>query len=551
MSSGISSTDKLYGLEAWEEYLSEKTLPVRASTLVRLKRALRDDRTTLIQLGHHVRRDPVLSLHVTRMAQICHEAKGSTVTSVDHAIASLGFGQIETLTNELETLKIHPHSLAQRNYFRSISASNHASVQAADWVRHKQLPYAEEARLAALFYGLVHWMLWLYAPLHKNRFVIAVIDNGASPVEAERAIFGCTTQEIGKALTDRWKLTELTVQALDHETSPSLSTLKQLHMRALKDPRLEDKDLRPLNHLVQQHYFPVKLANWMALNVSRGWDHSRAHRTFDIISDYLDLSLPETMARLHRNCADAARGYHVPGVMAPAAELILLPGAEKLPHRLSERELRAYADRFPEPVPSVTDISDTNTPPEEEEEPFEPELLNPHIYEQVLKRFQGGYELYTKPSHILHGLLQGIFRGLGLERALLLLVNPQTRNLHAARAMGISHDDPMFDLDIDLNQARLFARLCEKPTLLQIDEHNRGQIHAALPEQHRGWFGQNDGLIMSIFRGKTPVAMIYADRQGANTPLTDFHQQHFRDLCLAASRALRRLGTGEANQPPA
>ncbi|MBV1790496.1 HDOD domain-containing protein [Marinobacterium sp. D7] len=541
----MSSTDNLYGVEAWAGYLGEKTLPVRASTLVRLKRALSDDRTTLAQLAHQVRMDPVLSLHVTRQAQIIHEAKGSSVTSVDHAIASLGFGQIETLASELDTIKIHPHSVAQRSFFRSIAASNHASVQAADWVHHKQLPYAEEARLAALFYGLVHWMLWLYAPLHKHRFAIAVIDNGESPVDAERRIFGGTTQEIGRALADRWKLTELTVLALDHETSPSLSLLKQLHLRALKDPRLEEDDLRQLNHLVQQHYFPVKLANWMALNVSRGWDHNRAHRTFDIISDYLDLPLPETMARLHRNCAVAARSYYVPGIMTPAAELILLPGAGRLPHRLSERELSAYAGRFPEPVEHAPMPAPEINDPLAEETVYTPELLNPHIYNQVLKRFQNGYELYTKPAHILHGLLQGVHGGIGLERAMLLLVHPQSQSLRAARAIGISQDDPMTHLEIDLKQARLFAKLCEKPSMLQIDETNRSQIHASLPEQHQGWFGQNDGLIMSIFRGRTPVALIYADRQGANTPLVEFHQQHFRELCQAASQALKQIGAAD------
>ncbi|GGC11485.1 hypothetical protein GCM10011352_42420 [Marinobacterium zhoushanense] len=532
-------------MEAWAGYLGEKSLPVRASTLVRLKRALSDDRTTLAQLAHQVRMDPVLSLHVTRQAQIIHEAKGSSVTSVDHAIASLGFGQIETLANELDTIKIHPHSVAQRSFFRSIAASNHASVQAADWVHHKQLPYAEEARLAALFYGLVHWMLWLYAPLHKHKFAIAVIENGESPVDAERRIFGGTTQEIGKALADRWKLTELTVQALDHETSPSLSLLKQLHLRALKDPRLEEDDLRQLNHLIQQHYFPVKLANWMALNVSRGWDHNRAHRTFDIISDYLDLPLPETMARLHRNCAVAARGYHVPGIMTPAAELILLPGAGRLPHRLSDHELKAYSSRFPEPVTPPPLASSATQVPLVEDQFDEPELLNPYIYNQVLRRFQNGYELYTKASHILHGLLQGIHGGIGLERAMLLLVNTQAQTLRAARAIGVSQDDPMAHLEIDLRQARLFTRLIEKPTLLQIGEANRSLIHASLPERNQGWFGQNDALIMSIFRGKTPVALIYADRQGANTPLLEFHQQHFRELCQAAGHALKQVGAGE------
>lgn len=540
----MSSIQTLYGLEDWTSYLSSKHLPVRFSTLGHLKRALADDRTTLVQLGHLIRRDPVLSLHVTRLAQTHHETKGSCVTSVDHAIASIGMDRIEQLAGELDTIKLHLHSVAQRSFFRAIAASHHASVQAADWIHYKRLPYAEEARLAALFYGLVHWMLWLYAPLHKDRFQIAVVDENRNPVTAEREIFGCTTQEMGRALADQWKLTDLTLQALDHNTSPSLSTLKQLHMRALKDPRLEDQDLRQLNHLVQQHYFPVKLANWMTLTVSRGWDHPRAERMFDIISDYLDLSLGDTMARLHRNCAAAAHGYHVPGVMAPAAELLLIPSTRQRPYRLTDPERHVYEKRFPAPV-APPEPETAEATPSEDSKPFKPELLNPYIYDQVLERLNNGYDLYTQPAHILQGLLQGLNRGLGLERVALWLVRPQNATLTTARVVGIETDAPMAHLAVDLKQPGLLSRLCEKPAMLAIDTSNRERIQAALPAELRSWLGADDCLLMSIFHGQRPIAVIYADRIGATDPLAAFHREHFRTLCVAATRALKKLPSGD------
>ncbi|SEG86433.1 HDOD domain-containing protein [Marinobacterium lutimaris] len=530
------TSKNLFGLDDWTAYLGDKTLPVRTSSLVRLKHTLANDDSTLASLGHQVLKDPVLALHVTRLAQSRHEAKGSVVTSVDHAIASLGFGAIETLIRELDTMKVHPHSVSERSFFRAIAASHHASVQVADWVSLKQLPYAEEARLAALFYGLVHWMLWLYAPLHKHRFQIGVIEENASPVEMERLVFGCTTQEMGRALADRWKLNELTLQALDHDTSPSLSTIKQLHMRALNDPRLEEEDMRELNHLVQQHYFPVKLANWMTLNVSRSWTGERSLRTFDIIGDYLDQPLAATMSRLHRNCALSAREFHVPGVMMPASELLLLPGGGQLPHRLTDQELKLYAERFPEPAePQQEEL------PVEEELPPAPELLNPHIYKQILDRFRRGYELYTKQAHILQGLIQGLNRGLGMERVALCVINTRTATLRTAKAIGVDPAEPLSQLEVDLKQPSIFSRLCEKPALLQIHEANRKQIHNGLSPELRGLLEQNDCLIMSIFIGKQPLALIYADRQGSNAPLEEFHLEHFRILCSAATRALKQL----------
>lgn len=548
----MSRTLELYGLEDWSRYLAAQSLPVRVSTLVRLKRALANDRTTLAQLGQLISRDPVLSLHVARLAQERHAAKGGAVTSLDHAIATLGMNRLDQLAGELDTIRLHPHCVAQRSFFRAIAASSHAATQAADWVRYKRLPYVEEARLAALFYGLAHWLLWLYAPLHKERFLIAVIEDNRNPVEVEREIFGCSTQEIGKALADCWQLTELTLQALDHDTSPSLTMLKQLHLRALKDPRLEDSDLRELNHLVQQHYFPVKLSNWMSLTVSRGWNHPRAGRMFDIISDYLDLPLGETLARLHRNCVHAAQGYHVPGVMMPAAELLLLPGGDLLPHRLTEEEQRVYARRYPQPVEPPTEAMDEAESTEPLVMPEEKaELLNPYIFDQELERLRNGYELYTKPAHILQGLLQGLHRGLGLERVALWLVRPRSRQLSAVRVVGEEVESPLAELQLDLDRPGLLSRLCQKPAMLAIDEENRAQIQKALPVELRGWLGADDCLLMSIFRGQSPLAVIYADRMGTNRPLTTFHREHFRSLCVAATLALNSLPAGNASPEPA
>ncbi len=543
----FSDVSSLFGQDAWTRYLSTKTLPVRAGTLAQLQRALRQDSTTLVDLGHLIRRDPVLSLHVTRLAQQRHAQKGTAVTGIDHAIASIGFDQIETLSRELQVIRPHPHNVAQTNFFRAVSDSQHAAIQAAAWVQLKQLPYVEEARLAALFYGLVHWLLWLYAPLHKQQFQIEVIEHNASPVDVERRIFGCTTQELGKSLAETWQLTQLTQAALDHATSPSLTELKRLHLRAIKDPRLEQSDLRQLNHLVQQHYYPVKLANWMALTVGRGWHNPRAARMFDIITDYLGLSHHETQVLLHRLCAEASREYHVPGVMAPAAELLLIPSAQHLPYRLSEREIALYRKNLPHyqphrPIPDPAPQQPPAAQVGEAEPHYEPPaLLNPLIYEQISARLQHGYELYSQPAPILQGLLQAVHRGLGLERVALCLIQRREHRLRAVKALGFEHQHPLHTLEIDLETPGLFKRLAEKTACLWINADNRVQVSRALPADCRDWLLSHDSLLMSVADAEGPLALIYADRGNQSAALTEFHQQHFRSLCSGATLALKRL----------
>ena len=538
-----STNDKLYGLDSWVDFLCDKTSPVRNRILVRMGRALDSDRTTMADLSVLVRSDPSLAFHIICAAQEIHSQKGKTVTSIDHAIASLGFDQLYRLSRKIETIKLHAHNMAQKSYFRAIADSQHAATQAATWAQMKKLGSAEEIRLAALLYGMVHWMLWLHAPLHKDMFLTLVNENGIAPVEAERRIFGCSTQEIGGALAQVWDLPPLTLQALDHETSPSLSMLKQLHLKALGDPRLERDELRQLNHLLQQHYYPVKLANWLALTVSRGWDSKRADRTYAFIGDYLNIQPQDIRPLLHKTCAVAAREYHVPGTLTPAAELLFLPSNTELPYALTEQERAVYENRFPIPElpPEEPDPDELALEPQE----IKPTLAQAHIYEQIMHRLLKGYDLYTKPAHILQGLMQGIGEGLGLERLALALYRPNEQKILTVKVIGFGESDAIASMNTNANNP-LMERMLRKPVCVWINDENRRQLSPHLPREIRTIQPLHDCMLMSVFKDQQPVAIVYADRGPDAEPIDAFYHERFRYLCSAASLALKQLASSSS-----
>jgi len=535
-----------YGAESWVEYLKDRPLPVRNSVLRRLQKNLRDPNVTLQTLNRIIKSDPVLCLHMVRKASELHSKVDSKVTSIDHAINSLGLDNIEAVLKTATPLKLNPSSVAQKMYFRYIAVSHHAATQATNWLEQRRAPFVEETHLAALFYGVGHWMLWQHAALHMSEIQVKLREEKIDVVLAETDTLGCTIQEISRGLIADWGISELAMVSLEHETSPNKKTLAQLHQRALGDPRLTDEDLREINHLVQEKFFPVKLANWIALTANLGWQQTKTMKIIDIINDYLKGDIAETIGMLHKNCANASAQYHVAGTLAPAAEMIMLPSDKTINYRLSVKESKILAESLPAvckpeiavpaPAPVAEDIEEP-----EIALPERPEFLDQNIYDQISERFLKGYELYSQPKHILQGLIQGLNRGLGFDRVSMFLVNNKSHSMKTAFSVGFSDDHPITEFQYDLEIPSLFKKLREKSGCIWIKPDNAAKMQPMLPEIYRSWGNPNGYLLMSIFYGKKPIAIIHADYGTDGPEISAFHHDRFRYMCSAATLSLKKM----------
>lgn len=530
--SNQAAAQPLFDADAWTAYLADRDLPTRHSSLQRLKHEIASPRSTLMSITAIIRSDPVLCLHVVRQAQALHARKGSDVTGIDHAIGTLGMERLGLLASRCQGLRLHPSRVAHLQYFRAIANSHHAATQCAQWLRTRHATYAEKGWVAALCYGAGTWALWLYAPLHMHRIQCRIRDEGMDPLDAQVETLGCSIQQLSLGLAQAWQLPPLIIAALDDDTSPSPRTLEKLHQRSLSDPRLSKDELRSLSHLLQQHYFPVKLANWLVQTTQQGWRKSRALGMYDIVNDYLGNELAETTALIHQNCALSAQLYHVPGTLAPAAEMLFIATATLPDQTLSEAELKVYPNRFPEPPPLPVPARPTPA--------RHTTFADTQVYHQISERLEQGYTLYTRPAHILQGLLLGLSRGLGLRRLALQLVR-SNQQLKTAQVMGIGDDDPITRLEADLDSSVLLRQLCARPACIWLNAGTRPQLLPMLPESYRLALGQQDGLMMAIFARDKAVALIYADPGDDPQPLESFHRDQFRALCTAASQAMERM----------
>lgn len=528
------------GLNQWLEFFQDKTLPVRASTQARLHKALEHPSSNLLTLAPIVRTDPVLCLHITRAAQALLNEKDAKLASLEHAIQTLGFDRVREVLDAQQPFRLNPGSTQHTQFMRAVADSHHASTQVTDWLSQKQSSFTEEARLASLLYGFIHWLAWLYAPLHKEAYQRKVLEEGVDVALAEHDIFGCTLQELGFRLAQRWNLPSLTIEALSHDTSPSSDLLNKLHLKAMGDPRLTGDPLREINHFLQQPFFAVKLSNWLALTVTRGWNTPKAHRLLEVISDYLRLDSHTALARLHSQCAESARQYHLPGVLSPAAEMLLIPSSQSTPGLLREAERQQLQNT----APTVSLLQAPPARPQTTPGSAPIELLNDFKdkgqFERCVEQLRQPASS-TKPALLLQLLLKGLHEGLGLNRVCILQRNPGKHQLKTLLSSGFDSGHLMTRYENNLEIPSLFKRMCDKPTCVWYNSRTYERLQPLLPADFEACLPTHDWLMMSLFDQHGAIALVYADMGEQSPPITEFYSERFRFLGASTAQALKHL----------
>jgi HD-like signal output (HDOD) protein len=522
----------LYGLDAWTKHLCDKPLPARASTLKRLNKLIESDSSTVKQLSVVVKKDPVLTLYVVREAQRKHNAKDSEVKSILHAVTSLGYDGISSIVNDIKPMSLNPTNVQQKRFLHAIATSQHAAYQVQEWMSFKNLPLIDESYLAALFYSVGFWSLWLHAPIHMQQIQTRIHEKGESPIDVEHDILGCTMQMISQKLSAHWQLSKLTQLAQSHDTSPSTNILQKLHKRVHLDPSTQGAELRSLNHITQQKHFVIKLANWLALTASRDWYSQTLSNNIDLVSDYLQTPTELTIKIVHSACARSSRDYFAPGIMSPACQLLFIPSDIKIHYKMGDKELSSASKLFPEPqVPMIKPIAIDEC---------SEQYHNIEFYHLIEKHLQADKEKtkFSKASQILSALSQGLEKGLDVKTIALFSIDEKNSLLKTIQTFGLNKQHPLNNLNINYSNASKLQELCKSQTYTVYDSSTSRKLTPAISSQLLT-HASNSFMLYSIFKKNQAVALIYIDMQ--DQEITNFIRHRVRHLCYCASQALEKL----------
>lgn len=199
-------------------------LPVLPRQTKDLLRFSTNKEVSVQDLLNVVEHDPILSAMVLRVVNSAAFGLGRAVTNLSHAVVLLGTAHVRSLalaasmTATLAGNQPHDESTLWRDAFAVACASR--------VVASHTFPMESSTAFAA---GLLHHIGDIALRTHypvKARMIDQMIENGATPLQADRAIMGATHCELGTALSMYWALPEvLSIAILWHHGENSTNDL--------------------------------------------------------------------------------------------------------------------------------------------------------------------------------------------------------------------------------------------------------------------------------------------------------------------------------------
>ena len=263
----------LDSVDAYMEFLSLQNVPVLRRT-TREFSVLRENEDSISgkQIASVVMADPLMTMKLLTTLQARRTpTQNHDITTIDRAIMMMGvtpfFEAFDAMPTLEEKLEAHPKALV--GVLRVISRARRAAHHARDWAILRHDLDVDEVTIAALLLDAVEIMCWTFAPtLALRAQEMRRANHWLRTADAQRAVFGCTAQEIQIALVRAWRLPELLIALMDetHANTPKIRN--------------------------------VRLAADFARHAATGWDNEALPDDIAAIAELVHMKREQLLARL-------------------------------------------------------------------------------------------------------------------------------------------------------------------------------------------------------------------------------------------------------------
>ncbi len=590
----MNKQDTPTSAKEWSELLTTQILPTGPFVGKQVLKTLKEDKLPYRKIAEQVNKDPVFSYHIMSKANQGKEDSAPFSKTLDHAISMIGTESLEQITLSLPTLKSKTGNTQQYYYARAISSSLLASYLARSFSNIKALGQAEDIYWGALFCGVPMWYLWRFATPEMKLVRHAIHDSFKTPKQAETDVLGCSIPELAQGLVGHLDLPPLTkaCYSAENQLTPKQWIKMSRHVGINGRPiKVDDKQI---NLISSQPSFAITLANILAYYASQDWYSRATLRVQKVIAVYMGVPLDQAISLTHQCAVDMSREHPIPGIMLPAARL-LLPARQKVrngkatQHKATHSPIAQPVTEKALPFTPLTEPAQAKQPKPDTashktdrgvehagEKAAKPGRIKPAEIKVKKEAEQEGIIEASPPSHSLRGdkdtfseftelmlknpdnfvdlhelmnaATQCISYGLGLQKAIVALVNTNETRLKAYYNVGTRNHPQLSNYQADLTKPTLFSRLIEKPSSIWVKPSSNKNIWAMIPPEFKVASGAKEFFLMSIFVNQKPVAVFYADSGDESQTLTEYDYKQFKYMCSAATHCLQYLAAKRANK---
>lgn len=493
-------------VQSWIKQLTDEDMPIFSGTVAEVTDAVNSSATSATDVAAAILKDASLTGRLLKMANSFHyNPTGKPFSTISRAVMVLGFNQVRALALSLLLVDSLSEGIHKDKLTEEMAESFHAAVQAQELARQTKCKSPENVFVATLLSRLGNMAFWAFAG-DKATTLLELIDAGEiSEKDAEAKVLGFSLHQLTQGLSKSWHLGELLDKSLSgtHHDDPLVNLIDMGHS--------------------------------LALAAKNGWDSDKAKHAIENVAKKLELSVNDVQNIAHKNAKQAKEITAIYGVKAASQRI-------PQPIVITDEEIEDNS-KLDSALPEIGMEVDEFFVKDDSELRALNAYKQPDINLQLTIMQEITAVIEEKPSIniVLEMVLEGLYRGIGMDRSLFAIISKDSKTLTCKYALGTDNELLSKAFKIDITQpTNVFNQVIQSKKAVHISADPK-KIDGTLSRDTLKFLGKPPYLIMpTIVRGKV-IGVFMADRNESNRTIEDKDFLSFQQFCMQANMALTLL----------
>jgi HD-like signal output (HDOD) protein len=457
-------------VDYWVKQLADVELPVLSGVMQELNIVTQNDDSCAAQLSEIILKDSALTTKVLRIANSVHYNPGidNQVMTISRAVIKLGFHSIKAISLSVMLIDSLLKQSSRERMLQWMAKSFHCAVQAETLLKATTGNDREESVfISGLLLHLGEMAFWSGNSKLSHQMEPLLGDNTVSNQQVEIELLGCTLNNISCALVHKWDLGEQLGQALAGADIP---------FEKLPDAIKATRIAAEISQATEQ-----------------GWDSLEFQSVVTKASLFSGLSKDETRLLIEQ-AADKA------------ASVALTYGANKICHLIPSKHNAVQKNIDPEATSLKAD---------------------PKLQLSILREMATMVKQRVEINTLFQMVVEGIHRGIGLERVCLCLADPSMSTLAAKYVLGVDTDQWRHEMQLPVKaeQNNLFAYCLHTRTSMWLREGVVCEQQHLIDKHISHLIDTQNCLISVVYSNNRSIGIIVADKGIRNRVAIDQDQR--------------------------
>ncbi|MDT8310609.1 MAG: HDOD domain-containing protein [Methylophaga sp.] len=486
-------TKQAEGVQRFIRQLSEDKMPVFSNTVTEVTNVVSSQDTSAVDVARVILRDAALTGRLLKIANSIHyNRQGQVISTVSRAVMVLGFEQVKAMALTLVLIDSLADGKQRQKLIEEMAQSFHAAIQAQELAKKMKLPLAEDIFIAALLSRLGNMAFWAFADEQAEQILDLVNHKSMREEDAEMKVLGFTLQSLTRGLSEAWLLGDML-----------------------------EKSLNPRNHEPSAKI--IRSANQLAMISQHGWENAQTQQWLVDTAKQLDIEQSALTELVYRNAQQARQITRLCGIHDAELYIAKPPNTD---------------EQLPAEDASIEIGGDIESAQDDVVGPSEPDAL---LQLQMLQDISAALQEKPGLNVILEMVLEGIYRGIAMDRALFTVLSTDRKKLQCKYALGADHDKLNDELIIDITHpTNIFAQAL-KDTRAQLLPADPRQLNGTVAKTTLDLLGKPPYILMpAIVAGKV-IGLFLADRNATQRTIEPVDLLAFQQFCQQANMGLTFL----------